>query len=74
MSLVIDALNSSTVSEELSNIEVGIINGIFDVQDYASGKKIVRPNDKQSKNICIFALFSGLVASSASIVVWACLS
>lgn len=55
MSLVIDALNSSTVSEELSNTEVEIIDVFFDAQDYKSGTVIAQPEDKQSENMSILA-------------------
>lgn len=55
MSLVIDTLNSSTVSEELSNTEVEIIDGLFDVQDYKSGTAIAQPEDQQLENMSILA-------------------
>ena len=34
MSLVIDTLRTSTVTDELSDAEVQIIEGLFDVQEY----------------------------------------
>ena len=33
MSLVIDALRTSTITEELSDAEVEILSGLFEVQD-----------------------------------------
>jgi CRP/FNR family cyclic AMP-dependent transcriptional regulator len=55
MSLVIDTLNSSTVSEKLSNTEVEVIDGLFDVQDYKSGTVIAQPEDQQSENMSFLA-------------------
>jgi CRP/FNR family cyclic AMP-dependent transcriptional regulator len=55
MSLVIDTLNSSTVSEKLSNTEVEVIDGLFDVQDYKSGTVIAQPEDQHLENMSILA-------------------
>jgi len=51
MSLVTNTLNSSTVSEEMLNTEVEIIDGLFEVQDYISGNVIAQPEDQQSQNM-----------------------
>ena len=55
MSLVIDTLRTSTITEELSDAEVEIIKGLFEVQDYKSGEIIVQPGDKQPDNLYILA-------------------
>jgi CRP/FNR family cyclic AMP-dependent transcriptional regulator len=55
MSLVIDTLRTSTITEELSDDEVKIIEGLFEVQDYKSGEIIVQPGDKQPDNLYILA-------------------
>jgi len=51
MSLVKDTLRTSTITEELSDAEMEIIEGLFEVQDYKSGDKIVQPGDKQADNL-----------------------
>ncbi len=55
MSLVMDTLRTSTITEELSDDEVRIIEGLFEVQDYKSGDIIVQPGDKQPDNLYILA-------------------
>ena len=55
MSLVIDTLRTSTITEELSDAEVEILSGLFKVQDYKSGEIIVRPNDAHPDNLYILA-------------------
>ena len=55
MSLVTDTLRTSTITEELSDAEVGIIEGLFEVQDYRSGEKIVQPGGQQGDNLYILA-------------------
>ena len=55
MSLVIDTLRTSTITEELSDAEVEIIKGLFEVQDYKTGEVIVQPGDKQPDNLYILA-------------------
>jgi CRP/FNR family cyclic AMP-dependent transcriptional regulator len=55
MSLVMDTLRTSTITEELSDDEVRIIEGLFEVQDYKSGEIIVQPGDKQPDNLYILA-------------------
>jgi CRP/FNR family transcriptional regulator, cyclic AMP receptor protein len=55
MSLVMDTLRTSTITEELSDDEVRIIEGLFVVQDYKSGDIIVQPGDKQPDNLYILA-------------------
>ncbi len=55
MSLVIDMLRTSTVTDELSDSEVQIIHGLFDVQEYKSGEVIVQPEDVQSNSLYILA-------------------
>ena len=55
MSLVMDTLRTSTITEELSDAEVDIIKGLFEVQDYKAGEIIVQPGDKQHDNLYILA-------------------
>jgi len=55
MSLVIDTLRTSTITEELSDAEVQIISGLFDVQDYKAGQAIIRPGFDQPDNLYILA-------------------
>jgi len=55
MSLVKDTLRTSTITEELSDAEVEVIGGLFGVEDYKSGDKIVQPGDKQADNLYILA-------------------
>jgi len=55
MSLVIDTLRTSTVTEELSDAEVEILAGLFEVQDYKAGETIVQPGDDQPDNLYILA-------------------
>ena len=55
MSLVIDTLRISTITEELSDAEVKILAGLFEVQDYKSGAIIVQPGDQQPDNLYILA-------------------
>lgn len=55
MSLVRDTLRTSTITEELSDAEVEVIEGLFGVEDYKSGDKIVQPGDKQADNLYILA-------------------
>jgi CRP-like cAMP-binding protein len=55
MSLVVDTLRISTVTDELSDSEVGIISGLFDVKNYKSGEVIVKPGDERPDNLYILA-------------------
>ncbi len=55
MSLVIDTLLNSPITEELSAPEVELLSGLFDVQDYKDGEVIVQPADKQPDNLYILA-------------------
>jgi CRP/FNR family transcriptional regulator, cyclic AMP receptor protein len=55
MSLVMDTLRTSTITDELSDAEVEIIEGLFKVQDYKSGEIIVQPGDAQADNLYILA-------------------
>jgi CRP-like cAMP-binding protein len=55
MSLVIDTLRASTISEELSDAEVDILAGLFEVQDFKAGEAIVQPGDDQPDNLYILA-------------------
>jgi CRP/FNR family cyclic AMP-dependent transcriptional regulator len=55
MSLVNSTLRSSTVTDELSDAEVKIIECLFDVQEYESGEVIVQPGDARPDNLYILA-------------------
>jgi len=55
MTLVMDTLRTSTITEELSEAEVEILSGLFAVQDFKSGEVIVRPGDEQPDNLYILA-------------------
>lgn len=55
MPLVIDTLRTSTVTDELSDDEVQIIEGLFDVQEYKAGDVIVQPGDARQDNLYILA-------------------
>lgn len=55
MSLVIDTLRTSTITEELSDAEVDILAGLFEVRDYKGGDVIVQPGDEQADNLYILA-------------------
>ena len=55
MSLVIDTLRASTLTEELSDAELAVIAGLFEVQSYKAGEVIVQPGDKQPDNLYILA-------------------
>jgi CRP-like cAMP-binding protein len=56
MSLVIDTLRISTITEELTDAEIEIVEGLFDVLSYKAGELIVQPGDKkQPDNLYILA-------------------
>ena len=55
MSLVMDTLRTSMITEELSDAEMGILEGLFDVQGYKAGDVIIQPGDKQPDNLNILA-------------------
>ncbi|HCJ50333.1 MAG: Crp/Fnr family transcriptional regulator [Gallionellales bacterium CG_4_10_14_3_um_filter_54_96] len=55
MSLVIDTLRTSPVTEELSEAEVEILAELFEVQEYKAGDVIVEPKDDQPDNLYILA-------------------
>ncbi len=55
MSLVIDTLRTSPVTEELSEAEVDILSELFEIQEYKAGEVIVQPGDTQYDNLYILA-------------------
>lgn len=55
MSLVIDTLRTSPVTEELSDAEVEILAELFSIQEYKAGDVIVQPRDDQPDNLYILA-------------------
>ncbi|MFZ2541282.1 MAG: cyclic nucleotide-binding domain-containing protein [Gallionella sp.] len=55
MSLIIDTLKTSTITEELSDTEVEILASLSEVRDYDAGASIVKLGDEQSDNLYILA-------------------
>lgn len=55
MSLVIDTLRISAITEELNDAEVGILSELFEVRDYKTGEIITQPGDAQPDNLYILA-------------------
>lgn len=56
MTLVIETLRISTITEELSDAEVEILAGLFEVREYQSGDTIVEQGKEQSDdNLYILA-------------------
>ena len=55
MSLVINTLRTSTITEELSDAEVQILSSLFEVKNYKTGEKITKPGDKGHDNLFILA-------------------
>lgn len=55
MSLIIDTLKSSTITEELSDAEVEILASLFEVRDYKAGAAIVKQGDENPDNLYILA-------------------
>jgi CRP-like cAMP-binding protein len=53
MSLVIDTLRTSTVTDELNDAEVAIIANLFEVENYKAGEIIVEPGDERPDNLYI---------------------
>ena len=67
MSILVDTLNSPKVSNQMSNTEVEIIEGLFNVQDYKSGTAIAQPEDRQLKEVSILAQGSIKVKVQSSV-------
>ena len=55
MSLVLEILRISTITEELTDAELEIFESFFDVQSYKSGDLIVQPGGKEPDNLYILA-------------------
>ena len=55
MSLVIDTLRTSTITEELSDAEVQILASLFEVKSYKAGEQITKPGDQGHDNLFILA-------------------
>ena len=55
MPLIIDTLRTSMITEELSDAEIKILAGLFEIQNRKSGEQIVRLRDKQTDNLYILA-------------------
>ncbi len=55
MSLVMNTLRSSTLADELSDDEVRIIEGLFEVQDFKPAEAIVQAGDAHPDNLYVLA-------------------
>lgn len=55
MSLVIDTLRTSAITEELSDAEVEILAGLFEVKDFKAEEAIAKPSDEKNDNLFILA-------------------
>lgn len=55
MSLVIDTLRTSPVTEELNDSEVEILSELFEVREFKAGDIIVEPGNNQPDNLYILA-------------------
>ncbi len=55
MSLVLDTLRISTITEELTDAELEIFVELFDVKNYKPGDLIVQPGGKEPDNLYILA-------------------
>jgi CRP-like cAMP-binding protein len=55
MSLIIDTLRTSPVTEELNDAEIEILAGLFEVFEYKDGDIIVQPKDDHPDNLYILA-------------------
>jgi CRP-like cAMP-binding protein len=50
-----DTLRTSSITEEMNDAEMHIIEGLFEVQDFKTGDIIVQPKDTQPDNLYILA-------------------
>ena len=55
MSLVIDTLRTSMITEELSDAELKILAELFVVKDRKAGEQVVMPRDRHPDNLYILA-------------------
>jgi len=55
MSLVLDTLRISTITEELTDAELEIFEELFDVKNYKAGDLIIHPGGKEPDNLYILA-------------------
>lgn len=55
MSLVLETLSASTITEDLTDTELKVIAKLFEVQSYKKGEIILQPGDKQPDNLYILA-------------------
>ncbi len=55
MSLVIDTLRASTLSDGLGDAEAEILAGLFEVNDYKDGEVVISPEDPRTGNLCVLA-------------------
>lgn len=55
MSLVIDTLRTSTITEELNDAEVEVLAGLFEVHNFKADDVITKPTDTPYDNLFILA-------------------
>jgi len=55
MSLIVDTLRTSTITEELSEAEIEILEDLSEIQDYKAGTAIVKQGDELPDNLYILA-------------------
>ena len=75
MSIVIDTLRISAITEELNNAEVKTLADLFEVEDHKPGEAITPLEDKKADNLYILAqgevavrILSGDVASTIHVL------
>ena len=63
--LVLQALCSSTLTEELRDSEIDALAGLIEVQEFKAGKSILKPGDENNKlNDALLILGSGAVEAT----------
>jgi len=55
MSLVLDTLRKATITEELTDAELEIFEGLFDIKSLKAGDLLVQPGGKEPDNLYILA-------------------
>jgi len=55
MSLVIDTLRTSMITEELNDAELKVLAELFEVKNRKAGEQVVMPRDKHPDNLYILA-------------------
>ncbi len=55
MTLVIDTLKKSTITEELTDAEIEVLAGLFEVRNYKAGESTITASDEENDNLFILA-------------------